>query len=41
VSVRIDPSSELHVELPPDVDLADPGVAAATHHAIELVERGR
>ncbi|MGH3101697.1 MAG: acetolactate decarboxylase, partial [Thermoleophilia bacterium] len=41
VRVRIDPSDDLHVELPPDVDLADSGVAAATHAAIELVERGR
>jgi len=37
---RLDPSSELHVELPPAVDLADPEVAASTHAAIELVERG-
>ena len=41
VRVRIDPSDDLHVELPPDVDLADSGVAATTHAAIELVERGR
>jgi acetolactate decarboxylase len=41
VRVRIDSSDDLHVELPPDVDLADSGVAAATHAAIELVERGR
>jgi acetolactate decarboxylase len=38
--VRIDPSSELHVELPPGVELADPDVAAATHAAVERVERG-
>jgi acetolactate decarboxylase len=37
--VRLDPSSELHVELPPLVDLADPGLAAATHAAVEAVER--
>ncbi len=37
--VRIDPSSELHVELPPGVELADPEVAAATHAAVERVER--
>jgi acetolactate decarboxylase len=37
--VRIDPSSELHVELPPGIELADPEVAAATHAAVELVER--
>ena len=41
VRVRIDPSDDLHVELPPGVDLADPGVAESTHAAIELVERGR
>jgi len=38
--VRIDPSDDLHVELPPAVDLADPDLAAATHAAIESVERG-
>ena len=38
--VRLDPSSELHVELPPTVDLADPDLAAATHAAVEAVERG-
>jgi acetolactate decarboxylase len=36
---RLDPSSELHVELPPAVDLADPDLAAATHAAVEAVER--
>ena len=36
--VRIDPSSELHVELPPGIELADPAVAAATHAAVERVE---
>jgi acetolactate decarboxylase len=40
VHVRIDPSDDLHVELPLGIDLADPGVAASTHDAIELVERG-
>ena len=35
----LDPSSELHIELPPQVDLADPDLAAATHAAIEAVER--
>lgn len=35
---RLDPSSELHVELPPTVDLADPDLAASTHAAIEAVE---
>ncbi len=38
--VRLDPSSELHVELPPAVDLADPRLAATTHEAVERVERG-
>jgi hypothetical protein len=38
--VRIDPSDDLHVELPPAVDLADPDLAAATHAAIDSVERG-
>jgi acetolactate decarboxylase len=37
---RLDPSSELHVELPPGIDLADPDLAAATHAAVERVERG-
>jgi acetolactate decarboxylase len=38
--LRLDPSRDLHVELPPGVDLADPGVAAATHAAVQAVERG-
>ena len=37
---RIDPSADLHVELPPAIDLADPDLAAATHAAIEAAERG-
>ncbi|HVY77343.1 MAG TPA: acetolactate decarboxylase [Solirubrobacterales bacterium] len=37
--VRIDPSSELHVELPPGIELTDPELAAATHAAIEQVEQ--
>jgi acetolactate decarboxylase len=37
---RLDPSSELHVELPPGVELADPGLAADTHDAVEKVEHG-
>ncbi|HEY5816483.1 MAG TPA: acetolactate decarboxylase [Solirubrobacterales bacterium] len=36
---RLDPSSELHVELPPRVDLADPDLAASTHAAVDAVER--
>jgi acetolactate decarboxylase len=38
--VRIDPSDDLHIELPPGVDLADPDLAAATHAAIDAAERG-
>ncbi len=38
---RLDPSSELHVELPPAIDLADPDLAASTHAAVERVERAR
>jgi acetolactate decarboxylase len=38
---RLDPSSELHVELPPAIDLADPDLAAATHAAVESVERAQ
>jgi acetolactate decarboxylase len=38
---RLDPSDDLHVELPPRVDLADPDLAAPTHAAVEAVERGR
>jgi acetolactate decarboxylase len=37
--VRLDPSDDLHVELPPRVDLEDPQLAAQTHAAVELVER--
>ncbi len=37
--VGLDPSSELHVELPPAIDLADPDLAASTHAAVEAVER--
>jgi acetolactate decarboxylase len=35
---RIDPAEDLHVELPPAVDLADPDLAAATHAAIDAAE---
>ncbi|HMJ73769.1 MAG TPA: acetolactate decarboxylase [Solirubrobacterales bacterium] len=38
---RLDPSSELHVELPPKIDLADPDLAASTHAAVDAVERAR
>jgi acetolactate decarboxylase len=40
VRARIDPSADLHVELPPAIDLADPDLAADTHAAIEAAERG-
>jgi acetolactate decarboxylase len=36
---RLDVSNDLHVELPPAVDLADPKLAAQAHAAVELVER--
>src|SRR4051812_11687379 len=36
--VQLDPSGELHVELPPGVDLADPDAAKSTHAAIDRVE---
>lgn len=36
--VAVDPSSDLHVELPLGVELADPELAAATHAAVERVE---
>ena len=38
--VRIDPSDDLHVELPPRIELADPDLAAATHEAIARAESG-
>ncbi|HEX3041926.1 MAG TPA: acetolactate decarboxylase [Solirubrobacterales bacterium] len=37
---RLDPSNDLHVELPPRVELADPDLAAETHAAVEAVEGG-
>jgi acetolactate decarboxylase len=37
---RLDPSNDLHVELPPRIELADPDLAAATHVAIERAEGG-
>ncbi len=36
--VQIDPSDDLHVELPPDVELEDPDLAADTHAAVAAVE---
>jgi acetolactate decarboxylase len=37
--VRLDPSNDLHVELPLGVELADPDLAEGTHAAIERIER--
>jgi acetolactate decarboxylase len=38
--LRIDPSDNLHVELPPQIELADPDLAAETHEAIARAEGG-
>jgi acetolactate decarboxylase len=38
--VRIDPAADLHVELPPRLELADPDLAAETHAAIARAEGG-
>ncbi len=38
--VRLDPSDDLHVELPPRVSLADPDLSAQAHAAVARVERG-
>ena len=40
VRARLDPSDDLHVELPPGIDLADPDLAASTHAAVAAVEHG-
>jgi acetolactate decarboxylase len=37
---RLDPSNDLHVELPPRINLADPGLAAETHAALVRAEGG-
>ncbi|HEX7279890.1 MAG TPA: acetolactate decarboxylase [Solirubrobacterales bacterium] len=37
--MRIDPSDDLRVELPPQVELGDPDLAAETHAAVAAVER--
>ena len=37
---RLDPYDDLHVELPPQVDLGDPDLAAATHAAFRRAEGG-
>jgi acetolactate decarboxylase len=36
--VGLDPSGELHIELPPGIDLSDPDLAGSTHAAIDRVE---
>ncbi|HET7120115.1 MAG TPA: acetolactate decarboxylase [Solirubrobacterales bacterium] len=36
---RLDPSNNLHVELPPRVELGDPDLASETHAAVAAVER--
>lgn len=38
--VRIDPSDDLHVELPPRIELGDPDLATETHAAIVCAEGG-
>jgi acetolactate decarboxylase len=38
VRVRLDPSDDLHVELPPRVDLGDPGLSAEAHEALVWAE---
>jgi acetolactate decarboxylase len=38
--LRIDPSNDLHVELPPQVELTDPDLAAETRAAIARAEGG-
>lgn len=38
VLARIDPSTDLHVELPPGVELSAPELSRATHDAIDRVE---
>jgi acetolactate decarboxylase len=40
VRARLDPSDDLHVELPPGVRLGDPGLSEATHEALERAENG-
>ncbi len=37
---RIDPSDDLHIELPPAVSLVDPDLSASTHAAVARVEGG-
>jgi acetolactate decarboxylase len=37
---RLDPSDDLHVELPPGIGLGDPGLSAETHAALARAEGG-
>lgn len=39
--VAVQHSDDLHIELPPGLELASPSLAASTHEAIRLAERGR
>jgi acetolactate decarboxylase len=39
VRVRLDPSTDLHVELPPGVELGDSDLASSTREALERAER--
>ena len=39
ITAQLDPSSDLHVELPPGIELADPELAGDTHAALDRVER--
>jgi acetolactate decarboxylase len=38
--VQLNVSNDLHIQLPPQVNLGDPKLAAQTHAAVEFVERG-
>ena len=38
ITAQLDPSSDLHVELPPGVELADPDLAGDAHAALDRVE---
>ena len=38
-NIVLDPSSDLHVELPPGIDLTSPTLSSGTHAAIERIER--
>ena len=38
IRAELDPSSDLHLELPPGVELSDPELAGDTHAALDRVE---